>query len=464
MRIRTLFLLAVLIRVVWAFFIAEDYWGDADHNRFMVRQTLESGAYTDYKDRHLVWLPMYRWAAIAVEAVLPPVVPDVVVPFLFQLAYMAMVGRWAMKTLSPERQFKALAILWFWPLPLVFSGFNMAENAALLGVTGALTSTGPLAFLWVVVSVLSRHEATAFLALFAGLLMLRGHVRRSLLLGSGLAAGLLLWSLYNALAIGDAWFWLRSLFFASSAGAGEYIATHGVLPRLGEALFAAVLIVPVLFMGLWRFPSWRDRTESGLLTLSAFLFLGVFVLAALRFFHGADPKYLLVLAFPFSMWTIHVAGDRRWVVWILIALLPGYMLLFHIRSHTLELERQVGRSLSTLPPDAVVWSDSPTVLVFADLHASQAVSSDQIAKGADVAGVLNDWAVTHVVAGDWSHSRALSWFPQLEGTEVFESGGFRFEPVSVHTPPEVEGRPLHRLRAFAMNASPPIRVWRVHAL
>lgn len=464
MRIRTLFLLAVLIRVVWAFFLAEDYWGDADHNRFMVRQTLESGAYTDYKDRHLVWLPMYRWAAIAVQAVIPPVVPDVVVPFLFQLAYMAMVGRWAMRNVAPDRWFVALAILWFWPLPLVFSGFNMAENAALLGVTGALTTTGPLSVLWVVVSVLSRHEATAFLALFAGLLMLRGHVRRSLLLGGGLVAGLLLWSLYNALAIGDAWFWLRSLFFASSAGAGEYIATHGVMPRIGEAVFAAVVIVPLLFVGLWRLPSWRDRSESGLLTLSAFLFLGVFVLAALRFFHGADPKYLLVLAFPFSVWAIQAAGDRRWVVWTLIALLPGYMLFFDIRSHTLELERQVGRSLSTLPPDAVVWSDSPTVLVFADLRATQAVSSDQIANGADVAQVLNDRAVTHVVAANWSHSRALAWFPQLEGTEVFESGGFRFEPVSVHIPPKVGGHPLHRLRALAMNHSPSIRVWRLHAL
>lgn len=463
MRIRTLLFLAVLIRVVWAFFLADDYWGDADHNRFMVRQTVETGTYTDYKDRHLVWLPVYRWAAIAVDTVIPPFLPDVVVPFLLQLAYMAMVGRWAMATIPPERRFMALAILWFWPLPLVFSGFHMAEHAALLGVTGALTSAGPMAFLWVVVSVLSRHEATAFLALFAGLLLLSGHIRRSLLIGAGIVAGLLLWSLYNALAIGDAWFWLRSLFFASSAGAGEYIATYGVLPRLGEALFAAVVIVPLLFLGLWRLPSWRDRSESGLLKLSAFLFLGVFVLAALRFFHGADPKYLLVLAFPFSMWAIDTAGDRRWVIWTLIALLPGYMLFFNIRSYTLELEREVGRELRGLSADAVVWSDSPTVLVHADLSAAQAVSSDQLSKGEDHIQALVDLGVTHVVAADWSHSRTLAWFPQLDGDTGFEIDGLRFEPVSVHLPPKISGHPLHRLRALAMNDTPSIRVWRLHA-
>lgn len=51
-----LILSAIIVRIIWSFWGASEYWGDGYHNIWIIQQTIEFGEYFDYKDRHLVWL------------------------------------------------------------------------------------------------------------------------------------------------------------------------------------------------------------------------------------------------------------------------------------------------------------------------------------------------------------------------------------------------------------------------
>ena len=56
------FLIAWIFRFLLLAFGFEDYWGDAHHNLIMSKLTLENGfLYSDFKDRHWTWLPLYRY-------------------------------------------------------------------------------------------------------------------------------------------------------------------------------------------------------------------------------------------------------------------------------------------------------------------------------------------------------------------------------------------------------------------
>ena len=57
-----LFIFALILRGVLLLLGFTDYWGDAHHNLIISKLTLDNGfIYSDFKDRHLTWLPLYRY-------------------------------------------------------------------------------------------------------------------------------------------------------------------------------------------------------------------------------------------------------------------------------------------------------------------------------------------------------------------------------------------------------------------
>ncbi|MEO1023639.1 MAG: hypothetical protein AAFW89_13930 [Bacteroidota bacterium] len=488
--------LSVLIRVIWAFWIGREYWGDAYHNLWMIQQTNELGTYFDYKDRHLVWLPAYRFLLLAEDALLGLKLSGPVLPFLLQLTYMSLAGFWIQKHARKLASPLFVAVILLWPLPVLFGGFNMSEGLALVTVTAtflfvkkepALPRTA-LIILLCAISALTRHEATAFLGIYALVLFLMRFRKSSFAVLTGLSIGIALLCVWNGMLINDPFFWLTSKFNASSSGASEIIERGGMLPRIAEALFAVLLVfpsLPVLWLGAKR--KWLDRfTYSRAFKpilpalYSTFCFLLIFLIASLFFFHGADPKYLLLASFPLSVltafWIIaQKRGVQRFMTALFTLLIPLYSVLFYARSYNLELERTLGTQLTSVIDDqSNIWCDFPTVLVYAHWNPQLVISTDQISSRLtdsepNVVSTLKSEKITHIIAADYDHSKSLDWFPELASDTAFVVRGIRFEPIYRHKPPVWEGfnvgKPwLNQLRTYVISLNKPLYVWSITTL
>lgn len=484
----------IIIRVLWSFWGAREYWGDGYHTIWMIRQTLELGSYFDYKDRHLVWLPAYRFL-VWLEYVLfhPHRANHLITPFILQLWYVWLSFRFAFKKLKLNVDVLSVSMLLFWPLPIVYGGLNMPEGLALCTITSIFylaygkTDLRSLVLIAILsaITMLSRHEATAFLGMYTLVLFFMGNRGKALSITLGVGLGILLLSSWNWMLSGDPLFWLTSKFNASSAGASDYIHSVGLLPRISEALFAVLLVFPSLvvlpFFSKKTFPALVRNNHFGLapMFISTGLFLVLFLIGSLFFFHGADPKYVLIAAFPASLGTLFVFRScdklaQKTAIILLIVLVPLYLLLFHIRSFNLELERRLGEQLEQIIPqdfEGTLWCDFPTVLVYADWNPRQIISSDQVNREiathrSDIILVLLDNNVEYIVSADYDHSSVYDLFPKMKKGAAFEVDAVAFTPIArIDAESELQKHDLPtlfpRLAEISLRVNKELVVWRV---
>lgn len=428
---------SIVIRIIWSVFFSEDYWGDAYHNYWMVEQFESFGEYIDYKDRHLVWLPAYRWLSILFSQI----IEVKILPLLLQVVYVLIVIKWYFsKNLGIKKN--SLLILLFWPLPIIFSGLNMPENLSLLTITGIIVlllkdQLLKKEFLLIVmlsgISAITRHEATAFLGILSLVLFINRSKREALSIVIGVTIGITVFSMWNLISSGDPLFWLTSKFTASRAGAQSIINNLGMWPRAQQSLLAILLILPTAPLILFKLNDYqknhKENKNEGSVLLSTILFLGIFFLASLIFFHGADPKYLLLAAFPCSLLTIRMLEmcSKRMTVFVvsfIILLIPVYMIVFNFRSYDIEFERNIGRAISendTLDRNSKLWSDFPTVLYYSGWNPKNVLSTELVLKntGQDPKidpGYLIENKIKYLVVSDASHSRVVEFFPFLKTT------------------------------------------------
>ena len=129
-------LLAIFFFLFWSFWWASEYWGDAYHNIWMIKQSQDLGSYFDYKFRHLVWLPAYRFLFwIEYRLFDTDSLNNFILPFLLQLWYLGISLRFIFAKLTSKLDYVIVAFVVLWPLPVIFGGFNMAEGLAICTVT-----------------------------------------------------------------------------------------------------------------------------------------------------------------------------------------------------------------------------------------------------------------------------------------------------------------------------------------
>lgn len=482
---------SIVIRVIWSLVFAEDYWGDAYHNYWMIEQFESFGKYIDYKDRHLVWLPAYRWLSILFSRVIDPYM----LPLLLQLAYVLIIIKWFLSSSLAIKKYR-LIILLFWPLPIIFSGLNMPENLSLLTITVIIvllikenSSKRDIILIGVLscVSAITRHEATAFLGLLSLVLFINRSKKEALSIIIGITVGLTLFSIWNEVSIGDPLFWLRSKFTASRSGAQSIINTLGLWPRAQQSLLAIFFIIPTVPLILLKLKDFKEirlenKNEISIL-LSTILFLVLFFIASLMFFHGADPKYLLLISFPSSLLTIRTLEQcskriRVFVVSFIILLVPVYMIVFNFRAYDIEFERNIGRTISenaNLNRNSKLWCDFPTALHYSDWDPKNVVGTELMLKGKGRGskidtGDLIENKIKYLVVSDASHSRVMEFFPFLktagEINNTIEVDSVEFvlvykEVASSYSGFSFDENIFDQLKDFVLSRNRTISLWEI---
>lgn len=486
---------AIIVRIIWSLWGALEYWGDGYHNVWIILQSLELGEYFDYKDRHLVWLPAYRFLLWLEYYIFDPSsVNNHITPLVLQFWYMIISIKFLKHTKDLYAGYIPTIFVLFWPLPILFGGFNMSESLALCTITSIFyyiqqsSSFKPLFFIAIfsAITALSRHEATAFLGIYTVFLFFYHNRNSAYAITIGVIIGLCILCLWNWMLIEDPFFWLSSKFNASSAGAAEFIETIGFLPRISEAFFAVFLVIPFLpyLIGNVRKSFSIDATNMGktnisLMHLSTFAFLIVFLVSSLFFFHGADPKYLLIVSFPCALWSASAlkkssTNKRTISISILLLFVPLYGLLFHIRSYNLELERRLGATIHGVipsPKHGILWCDFPTVLVHADWNPNKIISTDQVQRylkdsTQSLSEILKQNNVEYIVSGDYDHSNVLHLFKEMNSKQPFSLDDIHFTPVKL-IDPTIESLPENidsffpKLVSFTVRRNKELIIWKL---
>lgn len=493
-------LISILLRILWGVFFGREYWGDSYHNTWMLEQYLQSGDYVDYKDRHLVWLPLYRWLMIGLHMLVTAfggVFQSWITPLILQLGYVFVAVKSSVILFNDRLKPAAIFVFTLLPLPILFSAFNMSEGLALVLIAAVILlvvqwSTRKSLFMIAILSMaimLTRHEVTAFLGLISLSLFLHGKFRRALAIIFGVLAGIGVWSYFNYIMQGDALFWLTSKFTASGAGAKEAIESAGLSSRLLEVLLSTLLAFPLIIFLKGSIFVKSDAEISTLVSRkvnvpsfkavlrSCITFLILFIIGSLFFFHSADAKYLLFLCYPLSIAIIlSINYMRIWTQRVLVVsmfLFIGLVsIVFHARSFNLEAEREIGRVMQDISQKEMVWSDYPTTLVMSDWPTDKAISSSTFERlmkeeGVGIPEVMLEQNIQYVVASNASFSIVEEEIPQTMLPDDFIWGGYQFRRIGAS-----DSRGWQRgneglwgsLKKWVMSQNDPVFLWEVEAL
>ncbi len=457
---------AGIIRLLYATWAVTDFWGDAYHHWLISRLTLANDwAYTDYKGMETIWLPGYHYLISTVMAIfgrsdlapahLTNVILGVLACGLVTLLVADITRNWRAGLGAGV----SLALL---PWHIAYSYINMPEVMAgvlllliLLAArrdhAGRLTS---LAF----VSALTRHELTLMLAPVALWLAWRRQWRAMLGVAIGLALGLGLWSAWSWHVTGEAleW-WTRST--AATAWDAHFWKQAGTrlinLTTLGRAALQAfsplVVVGPVIIAYLLHRP-WRKAmpAEGWLLTALAgvhWLVLG-FSFAA-GHLPVADPRYVLVsLPLLAGVGVIAITAIPNRQARLILGGLYAVLLVaspiltfatFSDKAYVLAPERAASEYLGAIAPaEGNFWVDAPVTVYYSGLQPERFFSSDRLLPHEvrwldstfDIAlAAISTHDIRFVLWEDTSYTFVQHVWPQMADGQVFEQGGYRFEPV-----------------------------------
>lgn len=122
---------AILIRALALIIGFQDYWGDSYHNIIMSNLTLDNGwVYSDFKDRHLTWLPAFRyWGSLVIWITGSAKLITLNIANSFLGVVIVGLGTWLVRTVVGNKTAIVAGILLaLMPYLIVFSYMNMAEG------------------------------------------------------------------------------------------------------------------------------------------------------------------------------------------------------------------------------------------------------------------------------------------------------------------------------------------------
>jgi hypothetical protein len=419
-----------------------DFWGDAYHNLIISIKTAENGwVYDDYKGRHLVWLPAYRY---------------------FMMIFMALSGRFDLPVAAAVN-----GIL------LILSGFLVANliktaggssNRMLLGGLLTVSSSwliayshqnmpevfsaillllvlyfrysrpnGTALFLVTVALALNRTETVMILFFYWAFLVWKREWKTVILIAAGTALGLGLWAAWCWYKTGVPWFWLERHLVGSHNDAVTYRPDRTILPAIGSMLAA----FPVLVMLLRRR---KHVAAAGKSVFQAAVVMGgahwLFVLIGqLWLFPYPDPRYLLptlpLLIVVFSTVVLVNKTTLALMSSIHLAGLVGNMVYFDFKGHWYDNRFAAGRYLAervSYEEGKRYWIDSPEVWYKSNLPARALLSSDELTKEGHTTSRtmlgqrLEQGDIPYMVWFDATYTLTATLFPELAHQDSLQIG------------------------------------------
>jgi len=401
-----------------------DYWGDAYH-LYLIGSDMASDpgwAYWDYKDRHLVWLPVFPYLT-AVWQFLWQIDSIQAARFLNVVLGSAACVVWVQihRRYPQTVSWQTLAAALFLGFPLVLSVTHMAENVALLLAVLLLLSylnrSIWLVFAVSLIMVHTRNESVLILFLVGVLFLSHRRWGQSAALAAGAAIGLAIWSVWVGSQTGDPFYWFTARLQASGAGARDIISRIGIGMRLLEIVASLLLAFP--FIWLLRFRSAPGRV--------GWVYAGLFAVGGLFLFHGADSKYLAV-ALPFLLVGANESFARlnlKRLATMLVVSAGVVLVVFFFRSFNLSAEMQAGRQLETLP-ESIVWNDFPVSVYTARRGGHLFLSSGQLFEGHPnqntAAAKMRYKGIRYIMVSNSDRSIAHQVFPELLLNDYVQTG------------------------------------------
>lgn len=487
------FLIALALRWLLLLIGFVDFWGDAHHSLIMSKLTLENNfIYSDFKDRHLAWLPLYRyWGSLImlitgsysllvmniVNAVLGSVAAALATGFgirLFDKKTALLIGL-------------AVAIM---PYLIVFSAASMAEMLGGLLLLAWFISLYREKYLLVLLfsclAALTREELTFLIGISIVPLLYFKNNKGAIYSIFGLIIGLAIWSWIAYYHSGNPLNWLLMRFESTTRSTSFYAEEvnrwhKNVLVPITTLLQAFPLVV--FFIWLKRSTEKESLQERKWFFLMGFLTLGnwiFFFIAQFKIIANPDPRFF-VLTLPitviwfFSLWKrgYFKAFVSRNMVFGFLALTMFQLIVPYYRQYNLEPRRAVGNWLQEHTSDEMIWSDMAVSIVESERDPGDFVSSDKLflkeyrntdLDASYIKEKITEKNIQYLTSYNAPYDYTQTLWPQIKQMQPFEWEGITFVPVFEYQPFRMSTFSVHGyLRQQFEAPLYPASVWKIYS-
>ena len=486
----SIFLTALFLRVCLIFLGFHDFWGDAHHNLIMSKLTLDNNwVYSDFKDRHLTWLPLYRyWGAFLIWITGSVSLEVMNVANIMIGSLTAVAGGWLAFLVSDKKAAllsgMGIALM---PYLIVFSFMSMGEMLGglmlILWFVGVVKRNPSLIIIPAFCAALDRYELTFLIGLSVLPLWWMRERKSAIFTVIGLGTALLLWSGWSLYNSGNPLNWLLMRIESTTRSSGFYAENANVIFRFILLPLAAILqAFPLVVFFIWYKRKPRINREFNPVFLMGFIVLShlVFFLLAqtkimaypeTRFFVISLPLTIVWFMILFSKGHFRPFVTQR-LVFMFLALTLLQLIVPFYRQYNLQPRREVGIWMKENLNDSVhVWSDMAVSIVesekdYHNFYSSEVLLPKSERENPDLdefISKLKGENIQYVTSypSPFDHSSFL--IPELNDLKPFEWQGITFVPVYVYQPYTIEIASVHSfLRWKFEQAISSASIWRIY--
>lgn len=470
-----------------------DYWGDSYHNLYMSWLTSENHwVYTDYKGRHLAWLPLHTYLSGSWMQLFDSFTLRTVHVENRLVGALTVVGVYllASKLLNRKAGIHSAMILSLTPFWILYSNLNMSEALTGFLIVMVIVFTTYEKPVWVFVftffGFFTRYEFTPLIGLF-GLYLFMQNPRNKyfwIMLTAGTLA-ICSWSWWSYNNTGNIFDWLQQK--GSSLYDAKFHESDKTFYGPFLSWWIALPVLPVLLWGLVKLNYRKLWSESSLLLsligVMVFHWLAIFI-GQIWFTSYPDPKYFII---TIPVTSIVVAYLTQEVLPIRIRRL-GCLLIFlglfqlpfyYFLQFTIDPQLEMGRYLKMYHnsyDSQNIWIDFPVAQIESNLAFGHFYTSEMLlpmeVRGAEGAqnilkGNLVENEVSYVVTYHSSFSRATDYLPFRDATSSFKALGYQWTPIYCYRYQEVKEDGIVGLvqyvRSKIQSGQPPICLWKIES-
>lgn len=488
----SVFLIALSLRWLLLLVGFEDYWGDAHHNLIISKLTLENGfVYSDFRDRHLTWLPLYRYMGSFIMWFTGTY--SLLVLNFFNAIIGALAAILACFTGSKLLDKKtglwiglAVSIM---PYLIVFSYISMAEMLGGFLLLAWFTSIYKewmwLALICAFCAALTRYELTFLIGMSVLPLIFFKKYKAVGYTVIGLLLGLGIWSWWSYINSGNPLNWLLMRIESTTHSNSYYLdGSNRLKNNILIPITTLVQAFPLALLFIWlKKPVKKSSTDErvwfflmGFLTLIHWLF---FFVAQLKIITYPDPRFF-ILTLPITIiwfFSLYNRGYfRRFVtgkiIFVLLVLSLLQLVVPFYRQYSIQSRKEVGYWLKeNTNEEQMIWSDLATAIVESEKDPRRFLSSIKIIPNAIrgtkdeaeyVAKMIEEKEIEYFTSYQAPYDYTSILWPEIKNLAPFEWGTFTFVPVFIYTPYETDVGIHGYLREQFESPNKPSSVWKIY--
>lgn len=458
----------------------------------MSKLTLDNGfIYSDFKDRHLTWLPLYRyWGALIIWATssYSLVVMNVINSVLGALT--AVLACWfGIQILDKKTGLLVGLAISITPYLVVFSVVSMAEILGALVLLAWFVSLYndkyELALLCAFLAALTRYELIFLIGISVFLFTYLKNYKAAVYSALGLFLGLGIWSYWAFVNSGNPLNWLLMRFQSTTLSNNFYTGGNTWKDDVLIPLATLLQVFPLVAFFIWfKRPKTVSKTKAekwvfimGFITLSHWLF---FFVAQLKVIAYPDPRFFIISLPITTLWFFALFQNgyfRKFVTQRVIFFLLGLSLIQLIvpfyRQYSIQPRIDVGHWIKEhINTKEVIWSDLAVAIVESDRSPDLYISSDNlIPKKSRNSELQNKWIssrldslnIEYLTSYNAPFDYTQQVWPQIKNLEPFEWEGYTFIPLYYNRPFVRDKASLHAILREKFEAGREVAsIWKVY--